>query len=82
MGLTYLVMGIDSGTDFNNMPRKNDTYPEGLPRAELTICYPDYIEKDFEHKGKDSLTAFHDICLLRVDHDLQFGTYINRVTLP
>ena len=81
-GPTYFVMGVEDSLDFENMPRKNGTYPEGLPRADLTICHPDYFKKHYKYKRLDHWQTFHDLCLLRVDHDLQFGTYINRVTLP
>ena len=75
-------MGIDDIRDHDNMPQRNDSFPYGLPEVDLHVCHPDYMEKHIHHKGLDIFFDINDICLIRVDHEIQFGPFIKRVALP
>ena len=78
----YLAIGVNDREDLGNMVRKKNVFPKGLPRADLTICHPEYRLNKTVRRGLDEKIPINDICLVRVDHDLQFGPYINRATLP
>ena len=53
------------------MPKNEDLFP----RADLQICHPEYA-RGFIYTGESYLK--NDLCLLRVDHDIQFGAYIQK----
>ena len=74
----WLVLGVDSVTDTKNMPRKGDL----LPRVDLLQCHPGFKQEYFGPSSDLRVIATHDICLLRTDHALEFGPYINRAGLP
>ena len=80
----YLEIGVDDRRDHKNMVRKNYIYPQGLPLVDLHVCQPNYfILTTYNHyTDKYQRVPLYDICMLRVDHDLQFGRYINRAALP
>ena len=69
-------MGMDGLSDIKNMPQRNGD----IPRADLWHCHPNYSHSVSynpvtEH---DAFWTSLDVCLLRIDHTLQFGEYINR----
>ena len=76
----WLVLGVDNLSDTQNMPRNGDS----LPRVDLIQCHPEYKLNIVRNKEPRFSTywASDDICLVRVDHDIQFGRYINRAILP
>ena len=78
----FLAMGVDNRKDYENMPRSNSTYPEGLPKVDMYVCHPNFKWVYFKENGLDHTIPFDDICLLRVDHELQSGRYIGRAGLP
>ena len=78
----FLAMGIDDVRDYDNMPQRNDSFPYGLPRVDLHVCHPYYMDKHIQLRGLDIFFYANDICLIRVDHEIQFGPFINRVALP
>ena len=78
----FLAMDIDDIRDRDNMPQRNDSFPEGLPQVDLHVCHPDYMPMHIKRGILDHFFHINDICLLRVDHEIQFGPFINRVTLP
>lgn len=74
-----LIIGVDDREDYANMPQRNGR----LPRADLIICHPNYKHWYFmDNFGQRNAASINDICLLRVDHQLQFGKYIKKVGLP
>ena len=75
----WVVLGVDDVTDTENMPKKDNK----LPRVDLTHCHPNYSHTLVgpPEIGQRELSV-NDICMLRVDHDIEFGTYINKATLP
>ena len=72
-----LVMGVDHLSDTENMPRKNNL----LLRPDLVVMHPEFrtlvVGKVVFH-----LVSLNDLCLLRLDHHIEFGPFINRATLP
>ena len=71
-------MGVDDLRDVENMPSRGEL----LPRVDLSHCHPKY-KKDIIGPAYHATTkAFNDICLLRTDHVLEFGKYVNRAVLP
>ena len=74
-----LILGVNDRNDENNMPRKGNLFP----RVSLTICHPEYKEGTaLNESGIFHDYSVNDICLLRTDHLLQFGKYINKALLP
>ena len=82
MSTIYLQIGVDDIRERENIPRQNNSFPEGLPRVDLIICHPNYKRVHMKRRGYDIWPVFNDICLLRVDHFLQFGSYVSRAALP
>ena len=77
---TYFELGIDDAQDVENMPRKYNIIPEGLPMMDLYICARENRELRFEEN--DYREIYRDICMVRIDHDIKFGPYISKVGLP
>ena len=75
----YLAMGVDDIEDHENMPRKNNIFPQRLPQFDLQRCHPNFQYIGVKPEIKVLGVALHDVCLLRVDHKMLFGPYINRV---
>ena len=74
----WMVLGVDNLNDTQYMPRRGDL----LPRVDLIQCHPQY-KSEFVGPAENKLSlSKHDICLLRTDHLLVFGNYINRAALP
>ena len=74
----WLIMGIDDLKDIENMPSRGDL----LPRVDLSICHPKYKDTIIGPAYHATTKVFNDICLLRTDHVLEFGKYVNRAVLP
>ena len=60
------------------MPSKG----EQLPRADLIHCHPEFKSEIVGPPGAGSRLSLNDICMLRADHTMQFGRYVNKVGLP
>ena len=74
----WLVMGVDDLEDTEDMPSRGDL----LPRVDLSHCHPEYRVDLIGPAYKTYIKNFNDICLLRTDHVLEFGKYVNRAVLP
>ena len=68
----WLVMGVNDKRDLNFMVKNIDGL---LPRADLAHCHPKFNINYGPYE-------IHDICLMRMDHLLRFGEYINKAALP
>ena len=77
----HLIIGTDDLNDRKNMPK---TINGTIPRADLVICHPNSTSGwGFDIKTKNSYRwTTHDICLIRIDHNLTFGEYIGKAGLP
>ena len=73
-----LILGVDDVTDIDNMPSNG----EQLPRADLIHCHPEYKSEIVGPPGAGVPLTLNDICILRVDHTIQFGRYVNKAGLP
>ena len=75
-----IIMGVDGLLEIENMPQRNGD----IPRADLWHCHPNFSTGMTFDPVTEHYTFWdsHDICLLRIDHNLQFGEYINRAVLP
>ena len=69
-----LILGVDDVRDIDNMPSKG----EQLPRADLIHCHPQYKSDRVGPPGASHRLLMNDICLLRVDHTVEFGLYITK----
>ena len=73
-----LKIGVDDRSDIVNMPQKDGH----LPNADFAICHKNYRLWYYKDRKGNRTVMINDICLLRVDHNLQFGNYVKRVGLP
>ena len=71
-------MGVDHLDDDKNKPQRDGA----LPHADLIQCHPKYFSGRVHDSTISERQTLNDICLLRLDHTLQFGNYINKAALP
>ena len=74
----WLVFGVDDEDDFDNMPKNGDR----LPRVDLIHCHPEFNNMRVGPPWGQKIWIPNDICLLRVDHTINFGKYIAKAGLP
>ena len=76
----WIILGVDNLADKENMPKKRD---DTLPRVDIIRCHPRY-QRQLVGWGQPIVfdQIKHDICLLRTDHLLELGKYVNRAGLP